>query len=182
MVAPPSGCHGNIFGYVVHVDDLVVDINKTGKGVLLDSDIIASLLYADDVAILAENVSDLQSILSVVDQWCQAWGTSKSKAIHFRRNKKPLTDSILHIGVHTIDFCHEYKYLGYWINEFLNMEESIRKVYDKANRALGVIIAKAKELGGLPFSVFTKLYNVSVLSIFSYIAHIAMGFQFLSLT
>ena len=52
------------------------------------------------------------------------------------------------------------------------MEESIRMVYDKANRVLPVIIAKAKELGGFPFYVFTKLYNVSVLSIFSYIAHI----------
>ena len=171
-----QGCVLSPVLFSMFIDDLVVDINKTGKGVPLDSDIIASLLYADDVAILAENVSDLQSILNVVDQWCQAWGIninpSKSKAIHFRRNKKPITDSILHIGVHTIDFCHEYKYLGYWINEFLNMEESIRKVYDKANRALGVIIAKAKELGGLPFSVFTKLYDVSVLSIFSYIAHI----------
>ena len=32
------------------------------------------------------------------------------------------------------------------------MEESIRNVYDKANRALRVIIAKAKELDDLPFS------------------------------
>ena len=107
-----EGCVLSPVLFSMFIDDLVVDNYKTGKGVLLYSDIIASLLYADDVAILvAENVSDLQSVLNVVDQWCQAWGIninpSKSKAIHFRRNKKPLTDSILHIGVHTIDFCHE---------------------------------------------------------------------------
>ena len=56
------------------IDDLVVEINNTSKGVLLESDIITSLLYADDVAIFAENVSDMQRILNMVDQWCQAWG------------------------------------------------------------------------------------------------------------
>ena len=65
-----QGCVLSPVLFSMFIDDLVVDINKTGKGVPLDSDIIASLLYADDVAILAENVSDLQSILNVVDQWC----------------------------------------------------------------------------------------------------------------
>ena len=48
----------------------------------------------------------------------------------------------------------------------------MHKVFDRANKALGVIIAKSKELGGLPFTVFTKLYEVSILSVFNYTAHI----------
>ena len=47
-----QGCVLSPVLFSTFIDDLVVDINKTGKGVLLDSDIIASLLYADDVAIL----------------------------------------------------------------------------------------------------------------------------------
>lgn len=42
----------------------------------------------------------------------------------------------------------------------------------RGNQALGAVIAKAKASGGLPFSVFTQLYNASVLSICNYSAHI----------
>ena len=45
-------------------------------------------------------------------------------------------------------------------------------VFDNANRALGVIFSKSKAVGGLPFSVFTQLYNASVLAISNYSAHV----------
>ena len=68
-----------------------------------------------------------------------------------------MSDIDLTIGPHHLEFCPEYKYLGYWVNEFLDIGESLQKVFNKANQALGLIIAKSKVIGG-----FTKLYNVSI--------------------
>ena len=63
--------------------------------------------------------------------------------------------SYIKIGSHHLEYCHQYKYLGYWINEFLDINESIQKVFHKANLALSVLMAKSKATGGFPlFCIF----------------------------
>ena len=37
-----------------------------------------------------------------------------------------------------------------------------------ANRALGLVIAKNKEFGGLPFKTFSKLFDTMVWSVINY--------------
>ena len=49
-----------LFG--LYINDLVLELNKTGSGVSLS---ISSLLYADDLAIIAETEEGLQSQLDV---------------------------------------------------------------------------------------------------------------------
>ncbi len=55
----------------------------------MGGEIIAILLYADDIVLLAESQQDLQCLLDVLHQWCQASGMTvsldKSKLEHFRR-------------------------------------------------------------------------------------------------
>ena len=67
-----------------------------------------------------------------------------------------------------IDYTHDYKYLGYF-NEFLDADESIQKVYTCANRALGVLIAKAKAVHGFPLSVFSHLFDACVIPLGTYL-------------
>ena len=74
----------------------------------------------------------------------------------------------IHININ----INKYKYLGFWINEFLDNSESTQKVYDHANRALGVLIAKSKAAGGLPMKVFSHLFDTLVLSRIEYTAGI----------
>ena len=69
-------------------------------------------------------------------------------------------------------YAHQYKYLGFWINDFLDNSESTQKVCDHANRALDVLIAKSKSAGGLPVKVFSHLFNTLVLSRIEYTAAI----------
>ena len=125
---------------------------------------------------MAENTQNLQEILNSINSWCLKWGIninpSKTKAVHFRTKRRPLTQSTLSLGSQPIEFYHEYRYLGFWFNEFLNVDESLEKVFDRANKASGVVIAKAKSIGGLPFTVFTKLYNTCIIPIVGYTAHI----------
>ena len=67
----------------------------------------------------------------------------------------------MYYSEHVIDYTHDYKYLGYFefLNEFLDADKSIQKVYTRANRALGVLIAKAKTALAMgSHSVFSRLF------------------------
>ena len=81
------------------------------------------------------------------------------------------------IGEFSPGYTHQYKYLGFWINEFLDNSESVQKVYDHANRALGVLIAKSKAAGGLPMKCFSHLFNTLVLSRIEYTAAVWACFE-----
>ena len=88
--------------------------------------------------------------------------------MHFQSKRTARSTFRFERGDLCVDYCHEYKYLGFWINEFLDLRQSIQKVYDHANRALGVLIAKSKAAGGLPMHVFSHLFNSLVLSRIEY--------------
>ncbi len=47
-------------------------------------------------------------------------------------------------------------------NEFIDMSQIAKVVAQAASRALGVLISKYKPHGGLPFAVYSRLYDVLV--------------------
>ena len=53
------------------VNDLVCEINVMDLGVTLDGENISLLLYADDIAIVAENELNLQAMLDKRHDWCK---------------------------------------------------------------------------------------------------------------
>ena len=61
-----------------------------------------------------------------------------------------------------------YKYLGLVLNEYLDYSVTAKYVAKSATRALGLLIWKLKQSGGLPFDVFKKLYDTTVWSVISY--------------
>ena len=171
-----QGCVLSPILFSMFINDLIEDINDTNCGIVIDGKKIASLLYADDVAVIADSTTDLQLILDAIHRWCLNWGISinslKTKAIHFRNKRRMRSQYQPRLGDAVIDYCHEYKYLGYWINEFLDVNESLNRVFAKANSAMGVIMSKSKCLGGLPFDVYVKLYKTCIIPIISYFAHV----------
>ena len=171
-----QGCVLSPTLFSMFINDLVGDIKGSGKGVQCGMHYFTSLLYADDLVIIADKEEDLQAMLDIVHRWCCTWqikvNPGKTKVIHFRHKRKTLSNFIFHLGCKTIDYAHDYKYLGYFLNEFLDTDESIQRVYDSANRALGVLIAKAKTAHGFPLSVFSRLFDACVTPICTYSAHI----------
>ena len=62
----------------------------------------------------------------------------------------------------------KYVYLGLTLDEFLDYNTMAKMVAQSASRALGLLIAKCKSLGGMPFNVFTKLYDALVWLLITY--------------
>ena len=77
---------------------------------------------------------------------------SKSKVVHYRPVSIPRTN--------------------YAIHDHLDWNVTAKVVAQSANRALGLLIAKSKSLGGMPYSVFTKLCDSTVWSVVAYGASI----------
>ena len=65
-----------------------MQIKNKGKGIPIGDDKLCILMYADDVALLAESEKDLQDMLNTRSKWCQIWdvavNTEKSEIVHYR--------------------------------------------------------------------------------------------------
>ena len=132
------------------------------------------LLYADDIILLAENENDLQSMLEIVENWCRKWrleiNLNKTNVMHVRKKRKPQSRFCFLLNLQPVSYCQSYKYLGVYINEFLDFNFSVSKQVDSAGRALGSIITKMIKNEGLPFNVYSLLYEACVCSISDYSA------------
>ena len=102
-------------------------------------------------------------MLNRLNDWCNKWritvNQAKTKIIHFRSQKKARSDYDFRSGKYTIEYESSYKYLGVWINEYLDLFKSICEVTKSASRALGALYNKYLFAGGMSYGVYTKLVN-----------------------
>ena len=61
-----------------------------------------------------------------------------------------------------------FYYLGLFLDEHLDYKITADHVAKSAQRALGLIIAKSKAFGGIPFNCFKKMYESIVVPIVNY--------------
>ena len=134
--------------------------------------LLGILAYTDDIILLAENEENLNCQLDVLNIWC---GTNKlqinrdkSKIMHFRGPSVPRTTSDFKCGHVTLEVCETYISIGLLITEHLSYVDMAKAAVKSASRALGLLISKFKCLGGMPFNVYTKLYDTMVWPVLSY--------------
>ena len=110
-------------------------------------------MYADDIVLISESTDELQIMLNSLNSWCCKWrlaiNESKTKVIHFRNKNTLQTDYVFNCGENTIVCVSEYKYLGFWFIEHLDMEKSVTEVTKAAGRALGAVYMKYLYAGGM---------------------------------
>ena len=83
-----QGCNLSTLLLNLFINDLVDTINLTNIGIDIDGESVAALLYADDLVLLATSEQDLQTILNVLNDWCDknrmTINEDKSNVVHFR--------------------------------------------------------------------------------------------------
>ena len=167
-----QGCPLSPTLFNIFINDLAVEMHSLGKGVRIGDELLSVLLYADDIVLLAETPEDLQSLLDTLHGWCRLNGMTvnpqKSNVIHFRPKCIPRCPFIFMCGDSVITTTGQYKYLGLIINEYMDYSITAKFVSQSANRALGLVIAKVKSFGGVPYNVYTKLYDSVVCPVITY--------------
>lgn len=175
-----QGCPLSPILFNLYINDLVSFLQSFNCGVEIDGEKMCILLYADDVVLIASDEKELQTLLDGLSLWCKSNGmninASKSNVVHFRQKSCPRSDMVFRCGDIDIQYVSEYKYLGLVLNEFLDYNVTAKAAAASASRALGLVIAKCKFLGGVSYDVFTKLFDSLVSPIIEYGAGI-WGFR-----
>ena len=180
--------------FAIYINDLAKEIKACKIGIdlneILDGESVPNipesllfiniLLYADDIVCLAENETDMQELLIIVENWCRKWrlevNLSKTNIMHVRPKRKPQSNFTFLFNWRPVAYCPNYKYLGATINEFLDYDYTAEVLSDSAGRALSSIFSKAIKHGGLPYITYTTLIECCVNSIAQYSSEV-WGFE-----
>ncbi len=167
-----QGCILSPLLFNMYINDLALYLKSLNVGVSISDEIVCILLYADDIVLIAESAEDLQILLNALNDWCSTNDMSininKSKVVHFRNPSVNRTTATFLCGDSRVDIVEKYTYLGIVLHEHLDYNVTAKAVSQCASRALGLVIAKCKLMGGLPYNVFTKLYDSIVWPVINY--------------
>ena len=186
-----SGTHSNWFQTVsgvrqgdslsptlfnVYINDLVEEISDLNLGVNIGESILSTLLYADDLVLMADTEENLHTMLNKLYDWCKRWqmkiNFNKTNVIHFRSKRRPKTKYIFILEGNILELVPKYKYLGFYFDEHLDFQEGINTLSEAAGRALGSVISKFKSLKNVGFKTYTKLYDSGVVPISDYFSEL----------
>lgn len=136
--------------------DLIDQLKKGNIGVPFRNDRIPCLLYADDIALLAENEDQLNCMLNIAQvfasKWNMTFNCSKSKVMVVGKrvdsNKKWM------LGDNFISECKTYKYLGIIFSSSLKDSPHVKEL----------LVPKGTRLRGYLSSILSSHLNVNRVS------------------
>ena len=143
-----QGCLLSPLLFTLFLNDLDSKINAVSTGVRLGDRNICTLLYADDIFLLANSGDDLQSQLNELNQFCLSINmeinTSKTKIMVMRKNKKKSKAcKIWKFGDKEIKDCNEYKCLGVTFKFNGSYSAHVDIIKQKAQKSYFALFSKA---------------------------------------
>ena len=115
-------------------------------------------------------------MLNHVAEWCSKWclkvNTNKSKVMHVRPKRLVRTEIDFVLGNELLNVVNDYKYLGFYFDEFMDLNKGINILSDAAGRSLGAVVSKFKSLRDAGFYTYTKLCDSCVVPIIDYFSGI----------
>lgn len=158
--------------FSIYINDLAKEIKDLNLGIPVFEQKVSILLYADDIALIAENEEELQLMLNKLSSWCDKWrmkvNQAKTNIIDFRPKRSQRSDFKFHIGGVELNTVEQYKYLGVVFNEYLDFNVTAEILSDAGGRALGAIIGKTKHIKDLGYNTFNRLFQAGVKPILEY--------------
>ena len=149
-----QGCLLSPVLFALYLNDLNRQVKESSQGVLVDDISIHSLLYADDLGLIAKDRKDLQSQLHTLDKFSNSLkmevNLDKTKVILIQKQKsgaKSKRNKPWKIGNKELKECTSYKYLGVTLKSTGSFSEHIDRIKEKA---LLLLFLKAKN--GVVFS------------------------------
>ena len=132
-------------------------------------------MYADDLVLFAHSEEQLQSNMSLLNDFCLKWNlqinTKKTKTMVFNRGNK-LCNTNIFINGNLIKCVKEFKYLGFTIGaKNCNFLSTIKDLKTKADRAIFALNNKIK-LSRLPTNLAIKIFNSQIKPILLYGAEV----------
>ena len=142
-----QGCVLSPLLFNIFLSDLAQKLDLTEGKVNLDNIQIASLIWADDIVLLAESEDGLQKMLNVLDLYCHEnkleINTGKTNCMIFNKGGRLIRRNFYINGV-VLDNVRSYKYLGFLLTPSGEVKSGL---YDLRDRALKAFMKLKNKLG-----------------------------------
>ena len=139
--------------FAIYINDLILQLKKTGVGCHVINLFIACILFADDVSLVAPTRGTLQQLIDVCAKYCTKFclkfNVRKTKVMVFGK----LSGSVSHLAKivvngESIEYVQSCRYLGFFIvssKHFkLSVNEDLRGFFGSVNSIL-TCVHKPKE-------------------------------------
>ena len=136
-----QGCVMSPTLFNLYIEELLVRIRKSERGVRVGDSRLGGLAYADDIVLVAERKEDMEELLRIAQEYGREWdirySERKCKVIEY--NSAGGSQWVL--GNSILEVVDKYTYLGLEINKEGVGGERQRKINEgKARRMTGMII------------------------------------------
>jgi hypothetical protein len=168
-----QGCVLSPLLYAIFINGLVKELNELNIGVEIEKEgkTLSSLLYADDIVLIADDRYNLQTMLNTVTKYAKKWrfelNPKKSEVVVFGQKYAPRNIK-WKLGDKIIKQVTQYKYLGIELNRKLNWSPYLKRVLGKARRNMTRSMAMGIKGGFLTPRLANILWMSLVRSIIEY--------------
>jgi len=167
-----QGCVCSPIYYAMFVEDLELYLqNSTTSGLSIDDVTLMLLMYADDMAILAETPEDLQASLNSLHEYCCKWdlqvNTDKTKVMVFRKRGQLHSNEKWYYNGQLLETVNDFNYLGVVLNYTGSFNLNQSMLIGKGLKALNVLLYNLQKFNLKP-KICCQLFDAFVASILNY--------------
>jgi len=168
-----QGCPLSPTLFALYINDLE---EALPGGVVIDGIHVKTLMYADDLALIAESPADLQLMIDALYNYCSTWGLSvnlnKSKAMIFRKGARLPANLHWSYNGQPIEIVKEYKYLGVILTYNLSFQKHLDERLKSSKVAICSTWLNYLNNPKIALSNKIKIFTAAARSILMYAAQI----------
>lgn len=169
----PQGANESPIRFDVYIDDLAKELNERGIGVPVGGARVGSLLFADDVAIIAATESELRVALLTADAYARKWRlkfnpSPKSAVMRVGGSGRWDPQRPMFIGTHNLSVTRQYRYLGLQLCDDLRWGKHVDAITQSASKVIGMIKNLSYRNGNWTPRVLVRLFDALVRPILEY--------------
>jgi hypothetical protein len=167
-----QGCVMSPVLFSLFINGLARELKKRGQGVDIGGRRVQMLLYADDIALLAETPDDLQRMLDVVSEYSRKWRfrvnpkKGKSEVMVFGRKNRVAQKWML--AGKQIGETNVYKYLGVELCKGLSFKLFKERKIKEARQKMMRVWAMGMRGGQLPAKQCVDVWKAIVRPVLEY--------------
>ena len=155
---------------------------NNSQGIYLDEfyDNLLMLLYADDIAQVADMVGRLQKQIDILSEFCKLTGMrvneDKTKIIVFRNGGIIRKNEKWYYNNNVIECVTYYKYLGLFYSSRLNWSYGTKTLSIQSQKSVNMLKRVISKCQNLPFKIIFKLFDTTIMPILTYASEV-WGYQ-----
>jgi sorting nexin-29 len=168
-----------LFGLFIELLHDLIRLKCPGAGPILDGLPVPDILYADDVALIAQSAAEAQGLMDVLDVFCRLFdmevnmGPRKTCAVVFRRAqaKVPSGFRLLFRGAE-VPVQTEYMYLGVRVHATKGLAGASDALAASGSKAMHALLTQCRRANLTQTDIKTRMFDVLVEPVLSYASHI----------